>query len=178
MFRRCLIVLVFLTVLSPLAAAQQPAPSHQWRRIARLPPGSQLLVRLVDVRNPQPCTLAWIDNAALACDIFVPATGPRRVVFPIASVASIKQQSIDDGARSDSHVVALCVGMALGGVIGGVGASQGGARDAFAGGLLGSLAGGGIAFSAASSFNPRPQPAIAFQLPLRAPRLPIGRRHL
>ena len=77
------------------------APSHQWREIASLPPGSQLLVRQVDSRVLQPCTLAWIDNTALACDIFVPTVGPRRVVFPVASVVSITQQA----SPSNTHPV-------------------------------------------------------------------------
>lgn len=179
MFRRCLIVLAFILVLSLLAAAQQtlPAPNHQWRQIAKLPPGSQLLLRQVDSRVLQPCTLAWIDNTALACDIFVPATGPRRIVFPIASVASVTQQASPAYTRSDFHPVALFAGMALGGTLGGIGASNCGVHDGIAGGVLGALAGGGIGLAVASSFNPRPQPQFAFRVPLRAPRLPIGRRH-
>jgi hypothetical protein len=175
MFRRCLLVLAFLILLSLLAAAQQTpqASSREWREIASLPPGSQLLVRQIDSRVLQPCTLAWIDNTALACDIFVPAVGPRRVVYPIASVASVTQQA----SPSNTHPVALFVGMAIGGTIGGIAASNGGVRDGIGGGVLGAFAGGGIGLAAASSFNPRPQPQFGLRVPLRAPRLPISRRH-
>jgi len=179
MFRRLLIVLAFILALSLLTAAAQqtqPAPSRQWRQIAGLPPGAQLLVRQVDARYPQPCTLAWIDNTALACDIFIPATGPRRVVYPIASIASVTQQTPPSDTRSDTHPVALFVGMAIGGTVGGVAAGNSGVRAGIVGGVLGSLAGGGIGWSAASSLNPRPQPQFAFRVPLRAPRLPAGHR--
>jgi hypothetical protein len=177
MFRRCLLAFVFMNLSPLLATAQRttPSPSHQWRQIASLPTGSQLVVRQVDSRVPQPCTLAWIDNTALACDIFVPATGPRRVVYPIASVASVTQQAPPSYTRSDVHPVALVVGMAIGATLGGIGASSGGTRDGVAGGVLRLFAGGGIGLAVASSFNPQPQ--FAVRVPLRAPRLPIGRRH-
>jgi len=122
MVRRFLLILAFLTLLSLLAGAQQTPqiPSHQWRAIASLPPGSQLLVRQVDSRILQPCTLAWIDNTTLACDIFVPAVGPRRVVFPIASVASVTQQASPNDTHSDADPVALFFGVGLGRTLGGL----------------------------------------------------------
>jgi len=178
MFRHCLLALIFMNICPLLATAQQtPTPNRQWRQIASLPPGSQLLVRQVDERYSQPCTLAWIDNTALACDIFVPATGPRRVVYPIASVTSVTQQAPPSYTRSDTHPVALFVGMAVGGTVGGIAASNSGVRAGIVGGVLGSLAGGGIGWSAASSFNPRPQPQFSVRIPLRAPRIPVGCRH-
>jgi len=178
MFRRCLLAFAFMNLSPLLATAQQtPPPSRQWRQIASLPPGSQLLVRQIDAPALQPCTLAWIDNAALACDIFVPTVGPRRVVYPIASVSSVTQQTTPSYTRSDMHPVALLVGMAIGATLGGIGASSGGTRDGIAGGVLGLFTGGGIGLAVATSFNPRPQPQFAFRVPLHAPRLPVGRRH-
>lgn len=177
MFRLCLLAFTFMNGFPLLATAQQtPAPSHQWREIANLPPGSQLLVRQVDSRVLQPCTLAWIDNTALACDIFVPAVGPRRVVYPVASVASVTQQAPPNNPRTDNHIVALCVGMAIGGTAGGILASEGGVRAGFAGGALGSVVGGALALAATNSISPRPQPLFSLRVPLRAPRLLFGRR--
>ena len=150
MFRRCLLAFAFTNLLPLLATAQQ-TPSRQWREIARLPTGSQLVVRQVDSRVLQPCTLAWIDNTALACDIFVPTVGPRRVVFPIASVSSVTQQAPSSYTRSDVHPVALVVGMAIGATLGGIGGSSGGTRDGIAGGVLGLFAGGGIGLAVAAA---------------------------
>jgi hypothetical protein len=175
MIRRCLFAFAFINLLTLFAIAQDgtPAPSRQWRQIASLPPGSQLLVRQVGARVPQPCTLAWIDNTALACDIFVPASGPRRVVYPMASVVSVTQQA----THPDNHLVALGVGMAIGGTVTGVLASEGGVRAGFAGAALGSAVGGALALGAMKTFSPSPQPLVAFRVPLRAPRLPLGIRH-
>jgi len=179
MFRHCLLAFAFMNLFPLLATAQQapPTPSHQWREIANLPPGSQLLVRQVDSSVLQPCTLAWIDNTALACDIFVPDVGPRRVVYPVASVASVTQQGPPNNPRSGNHIVALCVGMAIGGTAGGILASEGGVRAGFTGGALGSVVGGALALAATNSFSPRPQPLFSLRVPLRAPRLPVGSRH-
>ena len=176
MLRRCLLAFAFMNVLSLLAAAQQTAGSQP--PVARdrpTCPRDRNCSCARWTRNVlQPCTLAWIDNTALACDVFIPATGLRRVVYPIASVASVTQQFPD--TRTGNHIVALCVGMAIGGTAGGILASEGGVRAGFTGAALGSVVGGALALAATNSFTPRPQPLFSLRVPLRTPRLPVGRR--
>jgi hypothetical protein len=169
-FRNLIFMIAFLHLFMLLADGQETPASRQWRQIANLPPGSQLLVRKQGQNAPQACMLAWIDTAALACDVSVPVSAVRRIIYPIASVASVTQQVWHD--HSDSHICGVCIGMAVGALVGGLGGSHYSAGASAAGIGIGALAGGGVVLAATS--GPRSQPYWSVRVPLRAPRIPVG----
>jgi hypothetical protein len=171
-------IILGLVLMVALAGAQTtaPPPSRQWQKIASLPPGSQLLVR--EQGNPlqQPCTLVWIDNTALACDVFIPAGGVRRVVYPIATVTSVTQQVWQNEEEEHTHFRALFIGMGCGALAGGLLAKEAGTSAGFAGAAIGSLAGGSLALAATNGFGSPAPPQWTFPLPMRALRMPFRPR--
>lgn len=130
----------------PMAQGQAttPPPSRQWRKVAQLPPGSRILVRKQGKQVPQSCTLAWIDDATLACDgVRASGTGvAERLTYPIASVASVSPQVMPNDPNR-SHVKGALIGAGIGAVAGGLvfGVATESGRAGAIGALLGSLSG-------------------------------------
>jgi hypothetical protein len=166
-----------LILMVALADAQTapPTPSRQWQKIASLPPGTQLLVREQSSPMQQPCTLVWIDNAALACDVFVPASGVRRVVYPIATVISVSPQFAQNFPEEHTHFRALFIGMGCGALAVGLLAKQESTSAGFAGAAIGALAGGGLTMAAIHGVE-QPGPQWYVALPTHALRMPFRPR--
>jgi len=101
------------------AFAQTPAVphqlTHQWHKVADLPPGTPLLIRTTAPSASIQCRLAWIDQNAVACDL--PLDGARDVL-PIASVKSIAIAGRRAHPMNTAGAIAAGIlGCALGGVL-------------------------------------------------------------
>lgn len=176
MQRPTLLAIALLATLYPPLHAQitdapmPPRLAHQWQRIANLPPGFPILVE--ERINPLPtqCDLLWIDTHALACTTIDPITGPRRIVFPAASIVSVQPQRVATFEEDRPHITGPLIAMSIGAILGGIAGTQhGGVGTSFAGAAIGGLLFGGIAISIPPpTFAPRPQWTV---------RIPVGRPH-
>ena len=155
--------LFFTTTYAQTSPAPETiAPSHQWRRIADLPPGSPILIREIHARNSTPCALVWIDNVSLACDGV-----DGRVIYPATSVASVAPDN------PPSQVpVGLIIATTAGAVLGGLEGSNGNAGSTAAGVFLGA---GFFAGVAAMVSDQQPSPWRASRRASRV-RMRPGRR--
>jgi len=147
MLKHFLILLTITMALICTAAFGQtppPAPSRQWRKVAQLPPGTRILVREQGKQVPQSCTLTWIDDTKLACDgITASGTGKiERLIYPIASVASVSPQAMPNDPNR-SHVKGALIGAGIGAAAGGLvfGIATESGRAGAIGALIGSLSG-------------------------------------
>jgi len=176
LLRRTLRHLATLALLVATAHAQTdtipPRLLHQWTRIADLPPGTPLLVQETYNPHPTPCTLAWIDNTALACDI-IPFDAPRRVIYPATSIQSVRPAPPPHYADDDPSMKPFLIGAGIGGLLIGIGASQNGTQDGFVGALLGAGLGGGMAAAISSVNNVIMPRSYGMRIPLRTPRMPL-----
>jgi hypothetical protein len=162
-----LTIAVALMYTAAFGQTPQPAPSRQWQKIAELPTGTPLIVREQGKQLAQVCTLVWIDNAALACDAYALDGGTQRLVYPIASIASVARQPSPEEKDSRFRLKATLFGMGVGGLAGGL-AAKGISTDAgFAGAAVGSLLGGSLVIAAT---NGPPRPMWAVSLPFRSRR--------
>jgi len=166
MLRPTLLTLTLLATLHLQAqtpdAPTPPHLTHQWQRIANLPPGTPILVANRTQPIPTQCDLLWIDTSALAC-----TTGPQRIIFPVTSILSVQPAFQPDHPHIPGPLIATTIGAILGGI---AGSQHGGVGTGFAGAGMGALIFGGTALA----FSPPPYPA---PLPQWSVRIPISRRH-
>ena len=163
MLRPTLLTLTLLATLHLQAqtpdAPTHPHLTHQWQRIANLPPGTPILVANRTQLLPTQCDLLWIDTTALAC-----ATGPQRIIFPVTSILSVQPAFQRDRPHIPGPIIATTIGAILGGIAG----SHQDVGAGFAGAGIGALLFGGIAISIPPP-NPTPRPQWFV-------RFPVGRR--
>ena len=130
--------------------------AHQWQHIAKLPPGSSILVRERYAPYTTPCMLAWIDNSSIACD-----TPDGRIIYPAASLVSVAPDTLPSRVP-----VGFFVAAGAGAILGGLAGSNGTAGTTAAGVLIGGGLGGAMAAIASSGQSHPPQAGL--RIPLRA----------
>ena len=165
--RPTVLTLLLLAALHPTLRAQTQTPdaplpprlTHQWQRIANLPPGTPILVEERTRPIPTQCALLWIDANALAC-----TTGSNRIIFPATSLISVQPAFQRDRPHIPGPIIATTIGAILGGIAG----SHQGVGAGFAGAGIGALLFGSIAISIPPP-NPTPRPQWFV-------RIPVGRR--
>ena len=139
--------------------------AHQWQHIAKLPPGSSILVRERYAPYTTPCMLAWVDNSSIACD-----TPDGRIIYPAASLVSVAPDT------HPSHIpVGILMATGAGAILGGLVGSNGTPGTAAAGVFLGAGFVGGVTAAFGSSGPSYPPPG-GLRIPLRAhpfSRLPM-----
>jgi hypothetical protein len=146
--------------------------THQWQRIAKLPPGTPIFVDDRTQPIPTQCDLLWIDTTALACNTIDPITGPHRIIFPAASIVSVQPQRFATYQEDRPHIAGPIIAMSIGALLGGVAGTQhGGIGTSFAGAGIGGLIFGGVAISI-PPIHPEPHPQWQVRIPVGRPHRP------
>ena len=138
--------------------------AHQWQHIAKLPPGSSILVRERYAPYTTPCMLAWVDNNSIACD-----SPEGRIIYPAISLASVAPDN------PPSHVpIGILMATGAGAIVGGLAGSNGTAGTTAAGVLIGGGLGGSMAAIASSGQSHTSQAGLRIPLPAHPfSRLPM-----
>jgi hypothetical protein len=177
------LLLVFFALALTTAHAQQdttvpPRLAHQWQRIADLTPGTLILVQQDDNPYRIPCTLVWIDNNALACDISTYDAPPHRVIYPAPSIYSVRPAPPPHFADDSPSPAPILIGAGIGALLGGIGGSNNGdARTGAVCALLGAGLGGVMGAGLPGQLSGPPRPQYGMRTPLRASRIPFRFPH-
>ena len=160
----CLLFAALYLVFCVAGLAQSTGP-HNWQKIADLPPGTPLEVHEPYARVSTDCTLVWIDNNALACNVPDVAGAQRRVIYRRAELESIER--VKPESADHAKAAAILIGMGIGGTVGGLVARNAGPGPIALFAALGASVGGGIPAGVFAGMGaPRPQPQFGVRIPL------------
>ncbi len=141
---RLLLLLVsiarFASAQAPSAAAPITMPKG-WLKAASLRPGEPLTVRVRFASNPTHCTLAWIDNTALACNAEAWSGVGDRLIFPAAQVYSVERDKAGNSDGGCGEGKRMLIGAGIGGVVGGLIFAKNGGKAGALGAMFGAGAG-------------------------------------
>ena len=172
-------IAAFLLVTLPLSSFSQQGQSSPaapastvpatlrnpgWDRVAALVPGEPIAVLQPGRRSPVPCRADWVDDASLACVVYVPYSAPRRTVYPIGNIAAVYSEETVDGPSS----TALLLGSGIGGGIGAIVCSNANATTILGCAGVGGLIGLAVAATPHPTRYP-PRPRTRLRLIYRAP---------
>lgn len=152
---RSLLVVVMCCASLPLIAQQttipdapQPTPTFveqdaRWNAVEQLPPGESVELRDRATRVRTECTIAYVNEFTVACDLDAPYGSPRRVVYPRPRIDTVwLVRWVHAPSRK-----AMLIGTGIGALLGGLIMSQDGAGPAAIGIGLGGLVGLGCSNS-------------------------------